>query len=402
MRFIDAYRISKANMFRSKSRSFLTIIGVAVGVGAIVMLVSLGIGLQKLTVEQIATLDILTTLNVTVAENSTQEMKTEITDEFEKIKNVESASPSLKLPAQFTYEETTTSTITQGVREKNLEIEQVDLIEGNLFSDGKPEIILSKSLLTTLGEEEAINALGKKIQLKLFAVSLPEEIEDPSSAAKEIDEEVTIVGVDRSETVGVAYVPLDFLQEKTGIERVDLVKVKAKNRKSIDGIREEIRNMGFEVSTISDLIRQVDTVFLVFEIVLGSIGGIGLFVAAIGVINTMTIALLERTHEIGIMKAIGATNKDVRRLFVNEAILIAFVGGFLGLILGYAFGGFLDLVLNLLIKASGGTETMNLFITPPLFAFFMLAFTIFMGWITGLYPARRAAKLSPLEALHVE
>ncbi len=125
-------------------------------------------------------------------------------------------------------------------------------------------------------------------------------------------------------------------------------------------------------------------------------------VASIGIINTMTIALLERTHEIGVMKAVGASNGDVRRIFLSEAVMIAFMGGLLGLLAAMAIGFLLNLGVNLLIEMSGSEQQMSLFITPYQLSLLVLGLTIFIGLLTGIYPARRAAKLSPLEALHIE
>jgi len=400
MKIIDAYRISRANLFRARARSFLTIAGVAVGVGAIILLVSLGIGLQRLTVNQIATLDILTTLTVTSPDSTRVELNSEAIKKVQELKNVESTSPSVKYPAQFTYNGTTTSSLIQGIQSENLSLEQVELETGRNFLDGSEELIISKSLLKTLGEEDCGKALDKKINIKIFVVD--DEEADITESSKQVEKEFTVVGVDKSEAIGMGYISLDWLSQEAEIDKTQTLKVKVKNRKDIDSVRQEIEGMGFEVSTISDLINQIDTVFLVFEVILGLIGGIGLFVASIGIINTMTIALLERTHEVGVMRAVGARKKDVKRLFVYEALQIAFFGGLFGIIAGIALGSLFDLIINLMIKASGGLQDMNLFITPPLFALGMILFSIFIGWLVGLYPARRAAKLSPLEALHIE
>lgn len=397
MRYIDSYRIARANLFRSRSRSFLTIFGVAVGVGAIVLLVSLGIGLQQITVAQVANIDILKTLNVTAPEDSKLVLSDSAVDGFVKMKKVDQVSPSLKSAGQITFDKTTTSTMMMAINQQNFQSEGVKLTNGRMFGDGTKEIVISKSLLKTLGEDNPDNALNKQVELNLILEDKKTEL-----GIRELKENYTIVGIDESESMAVAYLSLGFFKESSKIENYDLVKIKVKNRGDIESVKKEIENIGYKVSTLSDLIKQIDNVFLVLEIILGSIGAIGLFVAAIGIINTMTIALLERTHEIGIMKAVGASNKDVRRIFINESLMIAGIGAVIGILFAYGIGGAIDLLLNTLIRLNGGGMSMNLFITPFSFAAVMFIFTLVIGYLTGLYPARRAAKLSPLEALHIE
>jgi putative ABC transport system permease protein len=402
MRLIDSFRISKSNLSRSRARSFLTIFGVGIGVGAIIMLVSLGIGLEKLTAERIASLDMLTTINVSQKENSTPTLDDSALAKFNQIKNVEAVSASIKSTAQITYSKTTTSTIIYGVAPENLELEGASLEIGDINDLKGKSIIVSKSLLKTLGEDNFNSALGQEVDLELINLDDQNSKNDSLSLPQKITERMKIVGIDNSESMGLGYVPLDWMKTTLKKSDYDAVKVKMKNRKDVTEAKKEIEGLGFNASTVSDLISQVESIFLVIEIILGAIGGIGLFVAAIGIINTMTIALLERTHEIGVMKAVGASNADVRRIFLTESILISFLGGVLGAILGYGTGVLLNTIVHILIQMSGGTNHIELFITPYTLILGMLGLTIIIGIITGIYPARRASKLSPLEALHTE
>jgi len=116
----------------------------------------------------------------------------------------------------------------------------------------------------------------------------------------------------------------------------------------------------------------------------------------------MTISLLERTHEVGIMKALGISFSDVKRLFINEAGYFGFFGGIFGIALGYLVGQFFNGVVYVLMKQSGEVETLTPFVTPWKFALAILLFAILLGRLAGYYPAWRAARLSPLEALRHE
>ncbi|MCX6811573.1 MAG: ABC transporter permease, partial [Candidatus Berkelbacteria bacterium] len=333
MRIIDSYRIAKANLFRSRARSFLTIFGVVVGVSAIVLLVSLGIGLQRLTVEKIASSDLLTTINVSAKKDSGRILNDAAVSKFKEIKNVTAVAPSVKSVATATYNQVTTSTLVYGIESNYFGIEGINIDVGNNQFNGEKEVVISRALAKTLGVEDPSSMVNQKIELKFIIID-----EDKPEEAKEINETFNIIAIDKGETVGVAYAPLSFLKKNLNEEKFDAVKVKVNNRKNVVEVKKKIEELNYNVSTMSDLISQIETVFLVLEIILGIIGGIGLFVASIGIINTMTIALLERTHEIGIMKAVGASNNDIRKIFLSEAVLISFLGGLLGLISAILIG----------------------------------------------------------------
>jgi len=178
-------------------------------------------------------------------------------------------------------------------------------------------------------------------------------------------------------------------------------KVKVDSRDDINEVRTKIEGMGFAVTSIADTISQVDRTFRVIQIVLAAFGAIALLVAAIGMFNTMTIALLERTRDIGVMKAIGVRNRDVYRMFLSESTLIAMIGGIGGLGGGFLISKLINLAVNSLAKSVGG-EPQTLFATPYWFAIGIFVFAIFVGLSTGYYPSRRAARINPLDALRYE
>jgi ABC-type antimicrobial peptide transport system permease subunit len=136
-------------------------------------------------------------------------------------------------------------------------------------------------------------------------------------------------------------------------------------------------------------------------LVLGGIGGIALAVAAIGVVNTMIMAILERTREIGVMRAVGAKRGTVSRLFTIEASLLGFWGGVLGVAVGYGLASLANVFINKQL-ASNGLQARNIITLPPWLIITVIIITTVIGMLAGLYPARRAAKLDPVEALHYE
>jgi putative ABC transport system permease protein len=152
------------------------------------------------------------------------------------------------------------------------------------------------------------------------------------------------------------------------------------------------------VSSLSDTVSQVNKLFSVVNIILGLFGIITLAVSSIGMFNTMTVALLERTREIGIMRSIGASKLDILSMFIIESTLMGFFGGIAGIILGIASGQIVNLIVNIAAKYMGG-KPLNLFAYPLWFLGFIVVFSIFIGFATGIGPAKRASALDPLEAL---
>src|SRR3989339_383579 len=235
MLVIDILRLS-TRMFRTnRSRTILTILGISVGIGAILFLVSLGYGLQQLILNRITTSDALLSLDVTTADVS-------------------------------------------GLRMNSESEKQISAITG-----------VDKFTIFVSGDEEAQEKITRSFV--------------------ELEQEFKIIGIVEEESSSYVYLPFSVSQD-LGIDNYSKIKVKADKKENLDIIRESIIDKGFMVSALSDIIEQANQIFKVVQIVLASFGIVALIVSAIGMFNTMTIALLERTQEIGIMKALGATSVD--------------------------------------------------------------------------------------------
>lgn len=169
----------------------------------------------------------------------------------------------------------------------------------------------------------------------------------------------------------------------------------------VETVTAEIDKIGYGAAAGQEELDAQSTAFTIIGAVLGGIGAIALFVAAIGVINTMVMATLERTREIGIMRAIGATKKTVRRLFTVEAGVLGFMGGVFGVALSFAVAILLNGVLNSQLEDSGIADR-NIVTVPPTIAVVVIAVTTVIGMLAGRLPARRAANLDPVDALRYE
>jgi putative ABC transport system permease protein len=191
-----------------------------------------------------------------------------------------------------------------------------------------------------------------------------------------------------------------------GIEGYSSALVRVENVDQALDITDQITALGYQAFSPQSFIEGINNVFLILQAVFGGIGAISLLVAAIGIANTMTMAILERTREIGLLKAIGATNQDVLSIFLGEAAGIGFIGGVGGIAIGWLGSQIINvLALAFLVSAAtegGGPPPSMAVSTPVWLLVFTLVFATFIGLVSGLYPALRAATLVPVTALKYE
>jgi len=177
--------------------------------------------------------------------------------------------------------------------------------------------------------------------------------------------------------------------------------VKADTAKNAKLVAADIKKLGVGAADAESMINQQLMIFNIMGLILGGIGGIALVVAAIGVINTMIMAILERTREIGVMRAVGARRSTVRKLFTFEASLLGFFGGVFGVLVGYGLTRIANVVVNKQL-ASQSVKASNIIGMPIWLILTVVGIATLIGMLAGLYPAARAAKLDPVEALRYE
>lgn len=403
MRVIDLARLSTRMFKTNPMRTWLTILGMGVGTGAVVMLVGLGFGLQQIIIEQIVFGETLLSLGVTSTGAQGFSITDETVTEFKKIDNVLNVAPLARFPALISYQGLTGNVFLQGAEPAYLRYSGMSASAGEVFTDesfnsDSDSVILSPAVLKLFGVEDPETAIGKTVTFRLLIQSaeIPDKVDEVV-----ISKSYRIKGITKEEGVLNAMVLLPQLREHVGIKEYDRAQVRVESSEFLPTVEKTLIEKGFRVTALSKTVEQASKIFQGVQAVLGAFGGIALLVSAIGMFNTMTVTLLERTKEIGIMRTIGASPTDIKLLFVSESVLVGFLGGISGIVMGVGIGLILNLGLNVLATQFGG-KAVTLFAYPPSFLIFIAVFSAVVGYLTGIFPARRASLLNPLDAIRYE
>lgn len=410
---LDVLRISSRSFKNNRLRTLLTVLGISIGIGAIFFLVSLGYGFQKLILEKIATEDSLLSLDVT-QKNEAVKLDQNSVDSIKEIEEIVGVYPLISQESQIFGNGLTFSSRVNVVNSNFFSLEGMTVSNGDFFKEGEDDkLVISLAALKLLSidqnsfkdveitvdikeksneEQPATMVTGEGINLEEEGVN-----QKVVASEKQIKKTYKIAGIIEDISSSYVYIP-DSSVSDVEFSNYDKLKVKIDSTNNINQARDAIIGKGFFVSSVSETVEQARQIFNIAQIVLALFGVIALVVSAIGMFNTMTIALLERTQEIGIMKAIGASSFDIWKMFLTESMMIGFFGGFIGIIIGFVGSQVLNFGVNWLAGTFGGAKV-ELFFIPLWFVLFIIIFSTIIGLVTGFYPARRAAKLNALEAL---
>lgn len=404
MQVADLARLSTRMFKTNPLRTWLTILGMGVGTGAVVILVGLGFGLQQIILEQIVFGDSLLSLGVSATGARNLAITDEVIAQFEQNEYIEDAAPLARFPALITYKGLTGNVFLQGAEPAYLRYSGITASAGDVFVDediaNGNEVMLSPAVLKLFGIDDAAveNFIGQEVTFRILVPA-----EDGTDAVNEviIDKKYRVRGVTKEEGVLNALMMLPELRNYVGIEEYDRAQVKVVSNEFLNVTEEVLIEAGYRVTALSKTVEQASKIFQGIQAVLATFGGIALLVSAIGMFNTMTVTLLERTKEIGIMRTIGASPKDIKWLFVSESIVVGFLGGLSGILMGVMLGFVVNIMLNVAASQFGG-QSVNLFAFPINFLIFIAVFSAAVGYLTGIFPARRASQLNPLDAIRYE
>jgi len=394
----ESFKMAMNNLRQRKLRSALTIIGIVIGIAAVVSLISTGIGASKFIAGQLGQLGANklfigpNTAGRFGPQSSTQPLTDDDIDEIKKIQGIDTVAGVLfkSMPVKFNDETRLLNIF--GVDPK-VALKTFGEIQGFQISKGR---------WIQQGDKFSVN-IGPMIASKTFSknIEVGNKIEINEIKFKVVG--ITKETGQQNNDIMIT-IPIDTLREISGggkeysimlasvndINKIeDIAKLVQKRLDDIHG--EKVMS----VLTTSQLVSNISNIFSSLSVLLSAIAAISLLVAAIGISNTMLITVMERTREIGIMKAVGATNWNVLEIFLMEAAVTGLIGGIFGVILGA--------VVSEIINGMSGLFGMPLVtaITPELIVG-AIVLAVGVGTIAGFYPARRAAKLHPIDALRYE
>lgn len=461
MKFPDLLIMSMNNLRRRKLRTVLTVLGVIIGTAAIVVMVSLGIGLNEMTMEQIASWGSLTTIEVysqssgggmqmmgaaMSSQNSESEpnyITDKVIDNFKRIPHVTGVSPVLNMNVvmrQGAY--ISTYVQLKGVSQSYLE--QLELAEGRLPQPGELGLVFGNGVIRDFtnaktgkgywdtGEMPDVDPMGKPMFV-IFDMDVYYQSQGSGSSSdgtpvkppKKYMIETTgmLAGGENGYSNYSWYVFTDIDGLKAQLKKVfkkgtpipgqptnkkgkplnELVynsaEVFVDDMENVTQVQEQLAAMGYQVNSQMDFLESSRQQSNMVQAVLGGIGAVSLFVAAIGIANTMMMSIYERTKEIGVMKVLGCDMGNIRNMFLIESGFIGFMGGTIGVALSYGVSAVVNRFVNM--SQSMGLSG-DLSRIPSWLSMAAIGFAVFVGMAAGFMPAVRAMKLSPLAAIRNE
>jgi putative ABC transport system permease protein len=432
MKLSDLFSLIITNLSRRKGRVALTAVGVIIGTAAVVVLVSLAFGLQRSATASLYGIGELTQIQVypkyqesmsSSGEPNYAPITEQVLADFAALDGVETVVPRDYIRGGYVmqYKKMEGYSNLVGIAVDALSTlgytadQGVTTLERGTAIIGKQVAMNFYNPNQRPGEEapETPDLYGETLKLKLQKWD-----NEGNTFSRTVQVRVAGILTESSgESDWSMYVRLDEMngwnewlmgrrinRTKDGY---DTVIVKATDVDKTTSIVEQITEMGFSAYTPQSFIEGINSYYLILQIGFGGIGAIALFVAAIGIANTMAMAILERTREIGLMKAVGATNRQIMAIFLGEAAGIGLLGGVGGVVLGWTAGQVLN-VLGQVYLASQITQdtyyssqTISVY-TPAWLLLFTLVFSIVIGLLSGIYPALNAATMPPITALKYE
>lgn len=384
------------NIITKKLRSALTIIGVVIGIGAIFFLLSFGLGLQNLVTEEIIGNTSVKAVDITSPNSKIIKLNREATDKIKNLAHVEKLGTSYSFAGSLTFNNSEVDSIVYGVDETYQGMANLAVTTGRkLTPQDARGVMVNKAALQSIGISDASKVIDKKLELII-------PLQTATNKAKDaIRDSFTVVGVIDSGAGSEVYIS-SSLFDQAGVEQFTQVKLIADDADNISGLRKQIESMGFETVSPVDTIDQIDQIFKYFNFALVGFGAIGMIVAILGMFNTLTISLLERTREIGLMIALGARHKDMRILFILEAVLLSLIGSIMGIVLAIFAGSIVNFGMNRMAHGRGVADSFDLFATPWWLILLLIVFMVVVGLGVVLLPARRAERINPIDALRRE
>jgi putative ABC transport system permease protein len=446
MKLRDMTELAVRNLREAILRNSLTTLGVAVGVASLVAMLSLGVGLQQLATSRLSKSGLFDSIFVTAKTNlrgpgagppatraaapKARPLNEDAREELTKLPNVIEVYPQIRFFTEVRFDGKPFATMVAGMPESSKASGSFDGMQGNFFSSANAdEVILQAEFAKELSPQTS-SLIGKDLVLRYaerqaLAAQPGDSNEGGGFSVVPKEKHLRIIGVVETEPAsgfggfgsGRLLIPLPVAETLRAAQVNDLrdvlrdtsgdkpayasLTVRVKSPSLVDATEAKIKDMGFGAFSLLDASKSLRIFFSVFDLLLGIFGSLALAVATLGIINTLVMAILERRREIGVLKALGAADGDVKQLFFVEAGVMGLAGGVLGVFFGWLIGRTLTLGTNIYLKRQD-LPGVEISAVPWWLIGGAIGFAVFVSLVAGLYPASRAAKLNPVDALRYE
>jgi putative ABC transport system permease protein len=450
----DLSELALRNLREAVLRNSLTTLGVAVGVASLVAMLSLGVGLQNLASQRLTRSGLFDAVFVTSQRNfrgprrppatgsapkqDTRPLDEDVRQQLSKLSNVTEVYPQIRFVTDVRYAGKSESTSVLGLPDSSRSGGAFEGMTGAFFSSPTAEEAILQIEFAKLLADQPASLVGKDLILRyaeraaLSKNASDEDLLDSMMGSGgpggisivPREKKLRIVGViDSDPSAGFGgfggarvYLPLKTAEQLHVAQPDDLqsfvsgdsakpsymaLTVRVRSPKDVPQVEDVIKQLGFATFSLLDATKGLRLVFTVFDLFLGLFGSLALTVASLGIINTLVMAILERRREIGILKALGATDLDVGSLFFAEAGVMGLLGGFFGVALGWLIGQALTWGTTIYLHRQN-LPGVKISYVPWWLALGAIGFAIVVSLVAGLYPASRAARLNPVEALRYE
>ncbi|MDD4182765.1 MAG: ABC transporter permease [Candidatus Omnitrophica bacterium] len=403
--FFDYLRQAVSAMLSHKMRAFLSILGILIGVAAVIAMLAIGQGAQESIEKQLSSLGSNLLIiragahrsgGVSLESGTTTRFTFQDLEAIEKLRDcIKGVSPSVRNRAQLVYADNNWNTQVEGVGVSYAELRSAEPTVGRFFTEEEVKMRNKVALLGTTVVKELFGAsdpIGETIKINLINFKVIGILPEKGSAGPQDQDDTVVIPVTTA------------MYRIFGKQYIDSFYVEALSPDTIDAAEEKIRKLiikqhrlitedqqdSFQIRNMSDIKKTLESTTQTMSILLGAIAAISLLVGGIGIMNIMLVSVTERTREIGLRKAIGANNKDIMTQFLIEAILMSFIGGLAGVMLGGSVSVLIGLISGWSVKVSVSSVILA------------TVFSLIVGVVFGLWPARQASRLDPIEALRYE
>ncbi len=410
-------------------RATLTAMGVAIAAGAMLTMVGFATGIRRQAEAPFRTLDLFKNIEVRPLDASEADDPAPLDDDalrrMEELDGVEMVYPDIRIRGlTISYGEESVTSIALAAPQEAMSLGTAEemLVAGRFFREGEREAVLGNRLARELGFAAPADALQATITIEAAGLAATDTT---TFTFREDRIEVTVVGVFETPALmprraqRMVLLPVELMKAiprlpddaaldllKAGRSATELgyrsATVRVRNPSDLMAVEAEVARMGFHTRTIAGRFEEI-RMFLVFlEVLLGAVGTVALVVAALGIVNTLLMSVAERYQEIGIYKAVGASQGDLAVLFLTEAGLLGMLGGLAGLAIGWGGAQGIELAVNLYAQRQGVEGHIDLFGFPGWLLAAVLVFSTGVSIVAGIYPALRAARIDPIRVLRRE